>query len=388
MSALLRPVASPDLSNLTPEEQVALDRARSGRHRRLSAWRSIASSSGSAPISWTSCAQRQATAILAAQCSASSREGTSTSVNPPMASGYGPSGTVPAVATMLAGWFFSPPADTYTPALIASWTTACAALATAGASSSGMWSIAWAPNEIRYCVICDSVVLAACSGRLLTHRRTTRPDPIASPEEISAGRGMLPAGAEPYWMSVSFGRITQNSFPSGSASTVQDSAPGCPMSTRPAPNASRRSISGVPAVKQRPGDGVHDGDEQAHHAEAGPGLEGVGGVVDVGELAPGLGRPELGDRVPPRVRQRLGDRGQDEQDTHHGGDGGGRVPEQGSRGDAEHRQLGDEHPRLADPGRVPAQLAGDAELGVAVRGGCADGGPQGDTEYDGHAERP
>ena len=28
------------------------------------------------------------------------------------------------------------------------------------------------------------------------------------------------------------GRITQNSFPSGSASTVQDSAPVCPMSTR------------------------------------------------------------------------------------------------------------------------------------------------------------
>jgi hypothetical protein len=32
----------------------------------------------------------------------------------------------------------------------------------------------------------------------------------------------------------------------------------------------------VLAVQQRPGDGVHDGDEQAHHAEAGPGLEGVG----------------------------------------------------------------------------------------------------------------
>ena len=33
-------------------------------------------------------------------------------------------------------------------------------------------------------------------------------------------------------MSVSFGRTTQNSFPSGSARTVQDSAPVCPMSTR------------------------------------------------------------------------------------------------------------------------------------------------------------
>src|SRR5712692_5887814 len=155
--------------------RVAFDQAQPGRHRRLSAWRSIASSSGSAPISRTSCAQRQATAILAAHCSASSREGTSTSVNPPMASGYGPSVTAPSVATMLAGWFSSPPADTYTPALMASWTAACAALATAGASSSGRWSITWAPNEIRYCVIHDSVVPAARSGRVLTHRRTTRP---------------------------------------------------------------------------------------------------------------------------------------------------------------------------------------------------------------------
>jgi hypothetical protein len=48
------------------------------------------------------------------------------SVNPPMASGYGPSVTAPSVATMLAGRFSSPPADTYTPALMAFWTTACA----------------------------------------------------------------------------------------------------------------------------------------------------------------------------------------------------------------------------------------------------------------------
>ena len=38
-------------------------------------------------------------------------------------------------------------------------------------------------------------------------------------------------GAEPHWMSVSFGRTTQNSFPSGSARTVQDLAPVWPMST-------------------------------------------------------------------------------------------------------------------------------------------------------------
>src|SRR4051794_23177771 len=54
--------------------------------------------------SWTSCAQRQAAAVLAAHSSASSREGTSTTQNPPMASGYGPSVTVPSVATMLAFW--------------------------------------------------------------------------------------------------------------------------------------------------------------------------------------------------------------------------------------------------------------------------------------------
>ena len=52
-----------------------------------------------------------------------------------------------------------------------------------------------------------------------------------------------PASAEPYRVSVSFGRITQNSLPSGSARTVQDSAPVCPMSTRRAPSARSRSIS-------------------------------------------------------------------------------------------------------------------------------------------------
>src|SRR3984957_6684532 len=90
---------------------------------------------------------------------------------PPMASGHGPSVTAPSVATMLAGWFPSPPADTYTPALMASRTAARAAPATAGRSSSGTWSIAWAPNEIRYCVICDSVVPAARSVRVLTLSR-------------------------------------------------------------------------------------------------------------------------------------------------------------------------------------------------------------------------
>ena len=67
-----------------------------------------------------------------------------------MASGYGPSVTGPSVDTMLAFWFSSPPPKTHTPALMASWTTASEALVTAGMSSSGMWSIAWASNEIRY----------------------------------------------------------------------------------------------------------------------------------------------------------------------------------------------------------------------------------------------
>jgi hypothetical protein len=50
-------------------------------------------------------------------------------------------------------------------------------------------------------------------------------------------------GGRPYRMSVSFGRTTQNSFPSGSARTVQDSAPVWPISVRRAPSARRRSIS-------------------------------------------------------------------------------------------------------------------------------------------------
>jgi hypothetical protein len=44
-------------------------------------------------------------------------------------------------------------------------------------------------------------------------------------------------------MSVSFGRTTQNSFPSGSAGTIQDSASVWPMSTRRALCARGRSIS-------------------------------------------------------------------------------------------------------------------------------------------------
>ena len=61
--------------------------------------------SGQATSSRTSCAQRHATAILAAHSRASARERTSTTANPPrtsLVSGHGPSVTVPSVATTLA----------------------------------------------------------------------------------------------------------------------------------------------------------------------------------------------------------------------------------------------------------------------------------------------
>src|SRR5215204_6853662 len=117
----------------------------------------------------SSCAQRQATAIRPAHSSASSREGTSTTENPPMyalLSGYGPSVTVPSVPTTLtSSCECSPPPNTQAPASFASCTTACAASATSGRSSSGN-VIAPSSNEIRYRVI----------SRLLSRR----PAPAAS----------------------------------------------------------------------------------------------------------------------------------------------------------------------------------------------------------------
>ena len=71
--------------------------------------------------------------------------------------------------------------------------------------------------------------------------------PVANAEDASRGlhhcapshgQGLSAVlSAELHRMSVSFGRTTQNSFPSGSARTVQDSAPVCPMSTRRVPVA-------------------------------------------------------------------------------------------------------------------------------------------------------
>ena len=76
-------------SRLTPE----LSEGARGNARQLRVPLSSSDqTSGSNPISRTSCAQRQATANLAAHSRASSREGTSTITNPPMTafvSGYG-----------------------------------------------------------------------------------------------------------------------------------------------------------------------------------------------------------------------------------------------------------------------------------------------------------
>jgi hypothetical protein len=54
-------------------------------------------------------------------------------------------------------------------------------------------------------------------------------------------------------MSVSFGRTTQNSFPSGSARTVQDSAPVWPMST-PARPERKKAVNLLIAVRGAAGE--------------------------------------------------------------------------------------------------------------------------------------
>ena len=83
--------------------RAAFGQAQPGRHRRLSASAEHRVEFGVGPDGPDLFAQRQATAILAAHRSASSREGTSRRLNPPMACGYEPSVTAPSVATMLAG---------------------------------------------------------------------------------------------------------------------------------------------------------------------------------------------------------------------------------------------------------------------------------------------
>src|SRR2546425_10144502 len=109
---------------------------------------------GSGPNSRTSCAQRQAAAILAAHCSASSSEGTSMIVTPAMyALLSAPSVTVPSGATTLgltSPWGYTPPANTHTPASWASRITASDASLTAGPPSPGSESIPPSSNENSY----------------------------------------------------------------------------------------------------------------------------------------------------------------------------------------------------------------------------------------------
>ena len=103
-------------------------------------------------ISRTSCAHRQPVAIFAAHISASSRDATSTTENPPttaLVSGNGPDLATPSVPTIVACCFSNPPPKIQTPAAFASRTTACEASPTAGQSSSGMWSIEPLSNEIK-----------------------------------------------------------------------------------------------------------------------------------------------------------------------------------------------------------------------------------------------
>src|SRR6516225_3074641 len=169
----------------------------SGQHRsqqRVTASPSVDQTVGSGRSSRTSCAQRHTTAILAAHFSASSREGTSTTANPPMTSlvsGYGPSVTVPSVATTLALWLSSPALKTHTPASWASRTTLSAALVTSGRSSSGK-VIAPSSNEIRYRVIPWLLCPGDLSGRLSPHPRTTRSGSDTLPEEFLTGLPALP----------------------------------------------------------------------------------------------------------------------------------------------------------------------------------------------------
>src|SRR5215217_2636953 len=77
----------------------------------------------------TSCAQRHATAILPAHSSASSRDATSTTENPPMyalLSGYGPSVTFPSVVTTLtSSWEWSRRPNPQPPAPPAFFPPAC-----------------------------------------------------------------------------------------------------------------------------------------------------------------------------------------------------------------------------------------------------------------------
>src|SRR6478752_173990 len=91
--------------------------------------------------------------MRAAHAIASSREGSSSTVKPPLSGGaheYPPAEYVPSAETSTGGTASSiPPPKTYTPAAFASSITACASRPTCSISPSGT-TIAALGNEIRY----------------------------------------------------------------------------------------------------------------------------------------------------------------------------------------------------------------------------------------------
>src|SRR3984957_14179771 len=135
---------------------------------------------------------------------------------------------------------------------------------------------------------------------------------------------------------------------------------------------------------------------RSHHRPGYPGIA----ERRVGGVAADEGLPHEESREAGELAHDEGHHGEDQRlgcqypASLRGGDQAGADPPGGVLGtDAEHPehgdgQRGDGQPRRADPGRVPAQLAGGAALGVAVGGGRADGGPQADAEHDGDGQRP
>src|SRR6185369_245188 len=111
---------------------------------------------GSNPNTRSSWWQRQAFAMRAAHAIASSREGSSSTVKPPLSGGaheYPPAENVPSAETSTGGTASSiPPPKTYTPAAFAPSITACESRPTAFNSLSGT-TIAALGNEIKYFAI-------------------------------------------------------------------------------------------------------------------------------------------------------------------------------------------------------------------------------------------
>src|SRR4051794_14302362 len=101
----------------------------------------------------------------AAPAIASSREGSSSTVKPPLSGGaheYPPAENVPSAETSTGGTASSiPPPKTYTPAAFASSITACASRPTASHSPSGT-TIAALGKEIRYLAIVFSLSSSEC----------------------------------------------------------------------------------------------------------------------------------------------------------------------------------------------------------------------------------